>query len=95
MEDDDAFARAVLSDAFADGGDRAGSLVPEDTRSGMGAGRDFLEVGTADAAGMDADQHFAGANLRDGDGFKADVVDAAVDRSLHGGWDFVHGSFDR
>jgi len=52
----------------------------------MRASRDLLQVGSADAAGMNADENFARANLRDGDFFQADIVHAVVDGSLHRGW---------
>jgi hypothetical protein len=84
-----------LLDAFADGGDDAGGFVSEDAGSGMRACGNLFEVGAANAAGMDADQHFAGADFGDGDGLDADVVDAAVDGGLHGRGDRVRISFDR
>ncbi len=63
--------------------------MAEDAGGGVGSGGDFLEVGAADAAGVDFDQDFAGADFGDGDGFEADVVDAAIDGGQHGARDFA------
>ncbi len=79
----DTVADAEIRDGFADPGHGAGHLVSEDARGGVRAGVDLLEVCTADAAGIDADEEFAGADLGDGHGFDADVVDAAVDGGAH------------
>ena len=67
--------------------------MSEDARGGMGAGGNLLEVGAANAAGMDADEHLSGTDLRDGDGFEADIIDAAVDGGLHGGGDGMRSEF--
>ena len=80
----DAVADGEVRNACADTGDSSGHLVAEDARAGVGAGVDLFEVGAADAAGVDSKEEFAGADLRDGDGFGLDVVDAAVDGGLHG-----------
>ena len=63
--------------------------MAEDAGGGVGSGGDFFEVGAADAAGVDFDQDFAGGDFGDGDGFEADVVDAAIDGGQHGGRDFA------
>ncbi len=55
----------------------------------------FLEVGAADAAGVDADEHLSGADLRNGDDFHAHVVDSPVDSGLHGRGNRMRRSFDR
>ena len=78
VEDDDAIARMEIGDAFTDDGDDTGSFVSEDAWGGVGSGMDFLEIGAAHAAGVDADEQFAGADAGDGNGFESDVVDAAV-----------------
>ena len=80
----DAVADGEVGDAFADADDGAGHLVAEDAGSVVRAAVDLLEVGAADAAGVDLDEHFAGADLGDGDGLDADVVDAAIDGGAHG-----------
>ena len=67
MEDDDTVSGAVLADILANSGDNAGSFVSEDARGGVRSGGDFLQVGAADATGVDADQYFALADSRDGD----------------------------
>ena len=58
--------------------------MSEDAGRGVGAGRNFLQIGAADAAGVDANEHFAAADRGHGDSFKANVVHAAVDGGLHG-----------
>lgn len=58
--------------------------MSEDARGGVRSGRNLLEVCAADTAGMHADEKFSGADGGDWDGFEADVVNAAVDRGLHG-----------
>ncbi len=62
MVDDDTFAALIASYALADGDDRAGHLVAEDARGGMGAGVDLFQVGPADAASGDLDEQLAGAD---------------------------------
>jgi hypothetical protein len=95
VEDHDPVARAVRLDAFANRYYYAGGFVSEDAGGGMGAGGNLLEVCTADAAGVHADEHFAGTDLGDGHSFDADVVHAAIDSRLHGGGDRMQLSFDR
>ena len=87
MVDDDALAAVEARDALADGDDGAGHLVAEDAGGGVGAGVDLFEVGSADAAGGDFDEQFAGADGGHGHGLDAHVVDAAVDYGAHGGGD--------
>jgi len=86
VEDHDAVAGAKVADALADGGDNAGGFVSENSRGGVRAGRNLLEVGAANAAGVNADKEFSWADSGDRNGFEADVVYAAIDRSLHGRW---------
>jgi hypothetical protein len=95
VEDHDAVTGTVRLDGLAYRGDNAGGLVSEDAGGGMGAGENFFEVGSANAAGVNADEQLAGADLGDGDGFQADIVYTAVDRSLHGRGDRILESFDR
>ncbi len=64
--------------------DGPGGFVAEDARRRHGAGLDFFDVGGADAAGGDFDEQFVGADARDGDGFEAQVVHAAIDDGAHG-----------
>ena len=84
MKDHHAIARTVAANVRANGGDGAGGFVAEDAGSGMGSGGNFLEVGAADAAGMDADENFFSANFGDRNSFRADVVHAVVDGGQHG-----------
>ena len=71
-------------DPRPNGDDRARSFVAEYPRGRMRAGRDFLEVGSANSAGMDLDQDFASGDLWNRNSFKANVIHAAVNRSQHG-----------
>src|ERR1035438_2888684 len=73
MEDHDTGAGTVVLYAFADCGDDAGGFVSEDAGCGMGTGGNLLEVGAADAAGVDADEHFSSTDLGNGQGLHADV----------------------
>src|ERR1035438_9137579 len=50
----------------------------------MGTDRNLLEIGAADAAGVDPKQYFSRADLWNWDGLHADVVHAAINRRLHG-----------
>jgi hypothetical protein len=50
----------------------------------MGAGCDLLQVSSADSAGVYAKEDLAPADLRDWNGFEADVVYPAVHCRLHG-----------
>ena len=70
--------------------DGAGGFVAEDARGRDGAVLDFFDVGGADAADGDLDEEFAGGNPRDGDGFEAQVVDAAINDGAHGFGNFEH-----
>lgn len=94
VEDHDAVAGAVVTDTLAHGGDDAGGFVSEDARSGVRAGGNFLEVGAANAAGVDADEEFSGTDGGDGDSFEADVVYAAINGGLHGCGDRAGVSLD-
>ena len=65
--------------------------MAEDARGRDGAVLDFFDVGGADATDGDLDEEFMGADARDGDGFEAKVVDAAVNDGAHGFGDNKHG----
>jgi hypothetical protein len=73
--------------------DGAGGFVAEDARRGDGAVLDFFDVGGADAADRDLHQQFVGADGRDGDGFEAEVIDAAINDGAHGLWDVGHAVY--
>ena len=49
----------------------------------MGTGCDLLEIGAADAAGVDPNQDFSWADLRYRDSLQPDIVHAAINRRLH------------
>src|SRR5438477_10529205 len=55
MEDHHAVAGAIVLDAFSGCSDYAGGFMPKDAGRGMRTGRNFLEVGATDAAGVNAD----------------------------------------
>ncbi len=95
VEDHNPVAGAVVLHGVADGGDYAGGFVSEDARGRMGTGGDLLEVGAADAAGVNAEEHLTVGDLGYGDGFEADVVYATVDCGLHGRGDRMWMSLDR
>jgi hypothetical protein len=86
----DAVADAEIFYARAGFDNRAGSFVAEDARRRDGAVLDFFDVGRADAADGDFHQQFIGADARDGDGFEAQVVDAAINDGAHGFRDGGH-----
>jgi hypothetical protein len=69
--------------------------VAEDAGGGMRSGGDLLEVGAADAAGVDAQEQFSGADGGHGNGFEADVIDSPVNGSQHGGWNRLAPVFHR
>ena len=64
-------------------GDGAGKLVTQDLRWRDVAVFDLLYIRAANPARRDAEQHFAFANFRDGDGFDHHAALAAVDACAH------------
>jgi hypothetical protein len=80
MKNDDAISGMEVAQVLADGGDDAGSFVSENAGCGVRAGRNFLEVGAADAASMHTEKEFAWTDFGNRNGFEADVVLAAIDR---------------
>src|SRR5258706_7120008 len=64
----------------------ARGFMAEDARCRMRAGSNLLEVRATDAAGMHAKQQLSRSDLRNGNGFEADVVCTAVDGGEHGRW---------
>jgi hypothetical protein len=79
-------------DARPELGNHAGGFVSKNARRRHGAVLDFFDVGGADAAHGDFDEQFVGADARDGDGFEAEIVDAAIDDGAHGFGDVGHGN---
>ena len=65
--------------------------MAEDARGRDEAVLDFFDVGGADAADGDSDEQFVRADLRDGNGFEAEVVDAAINDGAHGFGNVRHG----
>ena len=84
MVDDDAVALPKPLDARARPRHRPADLVAEHARAGQEALHDLLDVGAADAAGVDPDQHLARADLGDGDLLDPQVALPPVDRGAHG-----------
>jgi hypothetical protein len=90
MKNHDPVAGSEAGNPGANSGNHAGSLVAEDTGSGVRSGGDLFQIGAADATGVDADEQLSGADLRDRYGFQTDVVDSPVNRSQHGRRDWAH-----
>src|SRR5664279_5353446 len=74
----------VAGNIFAEPSNHPGRFMAKDARGGMGTGCNLLEIGAADAAGVDPNQNFSRADLRHRDSLHADVVHAAINRRLHG-----------
>jgi hypothetical protein len=77
-------AELVAGNTFAKSSNHAGRLMAKDARGGMGTGRDLLEIGAADATSVDSNQDFSRADPWNRDRLQADVVDAVINRRLHG-----------
>ena len=84
MKHHHAIAGDEPGDFRPNGDHRARSFVAEYPRGRMRTGRDFLEVGSANSAGMHFNQDFARGDLWNRNSFKANVIHAAVNRSQHG-----------
>src|ERR1019366_3292984 len=82
-----AVAEFVAGNILAERSNHSGSFMAKDAGSRMRTGGNLLEIGAADAAGVDPDQDFSWADLRNRDGFQPNVVHAAINRRLHGGGD--------
>jgi hypothetical protein len=93
MEDHNPVAGSEVLHSSANGGDFSGSFVAEDARGGVRSGGDFLKIGAAHAAGMNAKKQFPGADLRNRNSFQADVVYATINRGEHGGGDHIASFF--
>jgi hypothetical protein len=59
--------------------------MSENARRRVRTARDLLEIGSADAASMNSDQQLARPNVRHRHGLHSNVIDAPVNRRLHGG----------
>ena len=79
-----AVAGLPLGDPAAGRDNGAGQLVAKDLRRLDVAMEDLLDVGAANAAGGDFDEHFAVANFRDRNLFKADDAFFAENTRAHG-----------
>ena len=83
MKSHHAIANCEAANAIADCGNRSGHLVTEDARRRVRAGMNLLEIGAADAAGVDAHQHLAAANLRNRNRLCSYVVGCAINGGPH------------
>src|SRR5262249_42134469 len=91
MENHHTVAALKGIDALTDCPNPPRSFMPE-TPAGRGrAGGNLLQVCAADAAGMHADQHFPGADLRDRNGLEADIVLPAIHCGLPVGGNWRDG----
>ena len=79
-----AVADCEAADALADPHNRARHLVSEDARRIVRTGVNLLQVGPADSAGVDLDQHLACADLGHRNRLDTNIVHAAIDRGAHG-----------
>src|ERR1700691_4048601 len=95
MEDHDPIARFELTNLTAHGRYDTRGFVSKNARRRMRTARDFLEIGSTDAASVYPDQQFALPNLRYRNGFDPNVVDAAIDGCSHGGRNRPLRFFDR
>src|SRR5262249_7526862 len=84
VEDHDAVAFGKALYALAPAYNLPRHLVTKDPWSRMRAGGNLLEIGSADAAGMHAHQQLSWTDIRNGHGFQANIVLAAVHCRLHG-----------
>jgi hypothetical protein len=87
VENYDPIAGSKAGDAGTCGCDYPGGFMAENAWGGMRSGSNFLEVGAADATGVNPYQQLSGTNLRDGDSFEADVIYTSVNRRQHSGGD--------
>jgi hypothetical protein len=71
--------------SFADSDDSSSHLMAKDAGRRMRAGMDLLQIRSADAAGGNLDENFAGADGGDRHSFDPHVVDAAIHYGPHGG----------
>jgi hypothetical protein len=95
MEHYDSISGLELPDVGTDRSDYTGSLMAEDAWGGMRTCGNFLKIGTAHPAGMNAYQNLSRANRRHGNSLKPNVVHATVNRSLHGRRDGSRFGFNR
>src|SRR5712691_12683962 len=84
METHDAVARHPLRYAATRCDDRAGYFMAENLRRRNVGVINLLDVGAADAAGSDFDEHFALGDFRNGNFLYADDPLFAIDTGAHG-----------
>jgi len=85
VENYDAIAGRELTHSGANRRDHSRGFMAEDARSGMRSGGDLLKVRATNPAGVNPQQQLSGADLRDGNSLKADVVYSAVNGRQHSG----------
>src|SRR5262249_53594184 len=86
MEAHDAIAELEFFHAPPHGNDGTGEFVTANLRRLDIALKDFLDVGAADAAGSDFDEHFTIADVRNRHFLDANDSPFAIDTGLHGAW---------
>ena len=59
VEDHDPVAELIIGNIVTERGDDPGGLMSKDARRRVRAGGDLLQIGAADAAGVDPDQDLA------------------------------------
>src|SRR6266550_5909208 len=79
-----AVADCEAADLLANSHNRPRHLMSEDARRIMRAGVNLLQVGPADSAGVNLDQHLTHADLRHWDRLDTNIVQASIHRSTHG-----------
>jgi hypothetical protein len=91
MEDDHSVSRLELADFHAHSGHYTGCFMSENARGRMRSARDFLEIRSADSAGVNLQQQFSRPNVRHWDGLHANIVHATINGSPHAAWDCLLG----
>jgi hypothetical protein len=81
----DPVADAEFLNISTDRRHNSGGLMAENTRGGMGPGCNLLQIRSTNAAGVDPYEQFAGSDFRNGNRLQTNIVEAAVNRCLHGG----------
>ncbi len=83
MENHHPLADLIFADACTGGDNHTGRLVSENARRGVRTGGDLLQVGPANAAGVDPHQQLAGANCWNRNLLQPHVIHAAIHGRAH------------
>ena len=87
MEHHHAVAEFVTGNIFAKGSYHSGGFMAEYPRGGVGAGGNLLQIGSANAAGVNPNKYLSRADLGNRHRLHANVINAAVNSRLHRGGD--------